>query len=167
MKGKLSGMAILVACLLAVAPVASAQETPCPKVYSSISVDEAVAILNGLGINPEKSKDSDGKPMFVFRLGNRTSGYRVGLYFFNEKGDGRFAHLNLSCIFDNKNNTFKEEHVNVWNRARRFCSAYIDKKQNMVFRGDLNVVGVTEQNIKEFIQLFEASLNRFVVEIFP
>lgn len=92
---------------------------------------------------------------------------------FHEEGVVKFQIEGMKAIFFRKDQTlqcyagFQSQRslaaINEWNKNHRFSRAYMDNEGDLALEADINMAGgVTYENLKEFIRVFQISLNGFV-----
>lgn len=118
------------------------------------------AVLQGMGVSYQRSVDSQGDPMFSFKL----STYDVAMYSYDCNADG-CASLRLFAGF-RMDEPPTVEHINAWNRTKRFSTAYLDSEDDPCLDEDLIVNGgVTAGAIEQFILNYRTRLNEFTAHI--
>ena len=67
--------------------------------------------------------------------------------------------LQLNASFSDK---VTMSRINEWNRTKRYTRAYLDKENDPVLQGDLELTGgVTEKNVKEWLKTYVVCLKAF------
>ncbi|WP_323036683.1 YbjN domain-containing protein [Pararhodobacter sp.] len=62
----------------------------------------------------------------------------------------------------NSNGNYTADHMNQWNRDRRFSDAYLDSRNNPTIEFDVNLAGgVTAVNFDDTVQWWQAVLRQF------
>lgn len=52
--------------------------------------------------------------------------------------------------------------INEWNRTKRFTRAYLDKDNDPVLEGDIELTGgVTDKNVKEWVKTYQVSIRAY------
>jgi hypothetical protein len=146
---------------LAVSFGASAQ-TARQEVILGVNPDEMQKILQDIGYRAEILKNDEGKRRIRTRIGS----WNVTLNFYScDDNETSCKSVGLRTFFTNdtkKTATF----ANDWNRTKRFSKAYIDNDNDvniefdMLFRN-----GVTKENIRAYLDVYEDQLKEFVEAI--
>lgn len=85
----------------------------------------------------------------------------------------RFEYEGLKILVFNKEDTMQLyagfsgakislSRINEWNKTKRFTRAYLDKDNDPVLEGDIELTGgVTEKNVKEWIKTYQVSIRAY------
>jgi hypothetical protein len=146
---------------LAVSFGASAQ-TGRQEVILGVNPEEMQKILQDIGYRAEILKNDEGKRRIRTRIGS----WNVTLNFYScDDNETSCKSVGLRTFFTNdtkKGAAF----ANDWNRTKRFSKAYIDNDNDvniefdMLFRN-----GVTKENIRAYLDVYEDQLKEFVEAI--
>lgn len=145
--------------LLAATP-ALAAEVKIDTVYTAIEGEQLAQLLQGLGVETERSDDSEGNPLF--RL--QREGYSVFLITDDctDVGCGTLR-LYVGFALSDKPDW---QMVNGWNRTHLHTRAYLDKDGDPVLESDLSLKdGVTTEGISTYLRRFGEETQSFVAQV--
>jgi hypothetical protein len=112
--------------------------------------DELFALLSAMHYRPEHAGDG----MIVFDMQRS----KVALI---NQWDG-----DLQMYFGVTGGAWDIGRVNDWNRTRRLSRAYLDDRADLVLEADLLASpGLTAEQVRSFVALFEDSLSAFIREV--
>ena len=117
-------------------------------------------VLQRMGVDYESSLDNEGDPKYTFKLAT----YPVTMYSYGCEAEGCTS-LRLYVGF-RMSEPPSVEHINEWNRTKRFSTAYLDSEDDPCLDEDLIVQGgVTPGAIEQFIVYYRSRLNEFTSHI--
>jgi hypothetical protein len=125
------------------------------RVVSTLSLDEAKAVLEGSGYRIDKV-DADGDILFLM------DGRKVYWIFYGEANDS----VQIRFAWQRDGTSATEDRINEWNRTKRYSKAYFDHDGDPVLELDLDLAGgVTMARIKDFLYTAQVSVPPFVHEV--
>lgn len=126
------------------------------RIFQGLTVQEASEILSDMGYSTKRKTTSSGSPMISFRMED----LKVGMYFYSQRGsDYRSIQLAAGFAMSDKPSL---DSINAWNRTKRYGRAYLDRVGDPMVEADMDVEGVTQQAIEEFIRTFRTVLKAYV-----
>lgn len=139
--------------------MASALSAQAQTVLDGNSVDEILNIAKGYGA-ATLEKQSSGDP----QISGKINGVSYQVFFMNCTDNKDCEDLNFYAGFlDNKPTL---EHINEWNRDKRFGKAYLDSDLDAVVEFDLNLEkGVTSDNLDAAFSLWSLILDQYTTYI--
>lgn len=129
-------------------------------VYFRLHADTVEQVLRRMGLDFERSTDDDGNPKLAFRLAT----YPATLFFHDCEAES-CTNLRIYGGFD-MDDPPTVEHINEWNRTKRYATAYIRDGGGLSLDNDLVIKGgVTLLAVEDFIINFRNRLSEFARHI--
>ncbi len=129
-------------------------------VFYAVTPAHVEAVLQKMGMQYEQGVDGDDDPKFTFKLAT----YDVTMYFYGCQVGGCTS-LRLYSGF-NLNDPIDADHLNEWNRTKRFGTGYRTNSGAFALDEDLIVKGgVTAGAIEQFLIYYRDRLNEFTTHI--
>jgi len=127
------------------------------------AADEALLhqVLEGMEIEYVVASDGDADPVWTFT----SSGITITIVSYDEVTPGSYASLLFYAGWsaDSQISLFA---INDWNRLSRFGRAYVDETGDPAIELDLLLTGgVTAQTIREYIEIFVATVSDLGVSL--
>jgi hypothetical protein len=152
----------LVSLAFLAASMGASAETARQEVVLSVNPEEMQKILQDIGYRAEILKNDEGKRRIRTRIGS----WNVTLNFYScDDSETSCKSVGLRTFFTNDTKK-TAAFANDWNRTKRFSKAYIDNDNDvniefdMLFRN-----GVTKENIRAYLDVYEDQLKEFVEAI--
>jgi hypothetical protein len=156
---------------IALAALVAGSSAQAAEMYSSITGNDALRILNEMGLDGTLGVDNEGDPM----IRGTIQGYKYTLFFYrcnvdkngNPVGEQRTTHTG-NCLDLQFHSTFTNDTnvnysvLNAYNRDNRFGQAFF--AENGEIGLDMSATlqgGVTRQHIKEVFDWWKVTLTRF------
>lgn len=133
------------------------------EVLKSITLERMALILTDMGIKHENVTKQGQDPVLHIMLGGRLGFLDAYIFFSGKDEEGRYKFLRLGAGFLEP---VKLEITNRWNSQMMFSKTYLSAEGKVRIGSELNLMGgVTVENIKENIKVFEFSIFSFILEV--